>query len=412
MTVGIVAAVALLAFALRSWVPAAVSGVGMMVLAVCGYAFMDRHEPMAVAGIVCRIRLARCWFCRCRVPATSLARRGRYREFFRFVAMGHSTVVLGGMLRYWTDLDSGEMATMLFTQAGWALIAAAILGWHARSGAEGQVDGGWRWVISLALGLILSIPAMRFIDVAAVDLAFVVAAAVVLLACFWTRDEVPVGASTLLALVYATRVLLAGPDAIAPNWHFAVFIPVLLIFTVIWRVAAIRPAIWAGVMVAIIGMANQFHLRFGSEQAPGATDLIYLIAFGLAVLVSGQVVASAPGDRFLNSTTRTLALWAFPVGAVLMLFPTFTWPGTPLYPIATALWGVTGIVIFAGGLILRRRAHRIVGLLGLLLCVIRVFVVDLEDTFYRIIAFGAVAVVLLVIGYLYTRFREFIERDE
>jgi hypothetical protein len=40
------------------------------------------------------------------------------------------------------------------------------------------------------------------------------------------------------------------------------------------------------------------------------------------------------------------------------------------------------------------------------------FAVDIDDAFYRIIAFAVVAAVLLGVGFLYTRFRGWIEKQD
>jgi uncharacterized membrane protein len=53
----------------------------------------------------------------------------------------------------------------------------------------------------------------------------------------------------------------------------------------------------------------------------------------------------------------------------------------------------------------------LLGLIGLLLCIPRVFLVDLESTLHRILAFAVLGVVLLWIGFSYHRFRQWITAD-
>ena len=50
-------------------------------------------------------------------------------------------------------------------------------------------------------------------------------------------------------------------------------------------------------------------------------------------------------------------------------------------------------------------------LVGLALCVPRMFLVDLHSTLYRIVAFGALGAVLLWVGFSYHRFRHLIAED-
>jgi uncharacterized membrane protein len=73
--------------------------------------------------------------------------------------------------------------------------------------------------------------------------------------------------------------------------------------------------------------------------------------------------------------------------------------------------GGAAIALFLLGLFARERAARLVGLGGLLLCVPRVFVVDIQSTLYRIGAFVVLGVVLLWVGFSYHRFRHFITDD-
>ncbi len=66
------------------------------------------------------------------------------------------------------------------------------------------------------------------------------------------------------------------------------------------------------------------------------------------------------------------------------------------------------IAVFILGLFARERAFRLTGLVGLALCVPRMFFVDLDSTLYRIVAFVALGLVLLWVGFSYHRFRHLI----
>lgn len=75
----------------------------------------------------------------------------------------------------------------------------------------------------------------------------------------------------------------------------------------------------------------------------------------------------------------------------------------------TVLWGISAITIILIGLADRKRPFRIVGLVGLLVCVPRVFVVDMNSTLYRIAAFGALGLVTLGVAFLYSKYKHLIE---
>ncbi len=64
--------------------------------------------------------------------------------------------------------------------------------------------------------------------------------------------------------------------------------------------------------------------------------------------------------------------------------------------------------LFGLGLFLRARIYLMFGLLGLVLCVPRIFLIDLNSTLHRIVAFVVLGVVLLWVGFSYHRFRHLV----
>lgn len=79
----------------------------------------------------------------------------------------------------------------------------------------------------------------------------------------------------------------------------------------------------------------------------------------------------------------------------------------------TAVWTVGGFTVFALGLMLKERAHRLAGLSVVGLSVLRAIFYDfwqIEEPLYRILSFVALGAILLFLGYLYARFREKIAR--
>ena len=109
-----------------------------------------------------------------------------------------------------------------------------------------------------------------------------------------------------------------------------------------------------------------------------------------------------------RSHSRPLSLAPAAIGTALA-FWVFSGSAIGIEKLATVCWGVTSILVFVAGLAGGLRNYRLVGLVGLGLCLIRMFIVDIDDTLYRIIAFFVIAVVLLLIGYLYNRFRHLVE---
>lgn len=76
----------------------------------------------------------------------------------------------------------------------------------------------------------------------------------------------------------------------------------------------------------------------------------------------------------------------------------------------TAVWGLEGLLVFALTLPLAERAFRWFSLALLLLCVGRIATVDVWalDPLGRIISFMGLGAALLLVSYLYARYREFL----
>ena len=103
--------------------------------------------------------------------------------------------------------------------------------------------------------------------------------------------------------------------------------------------------------------------------------------------------------------------WAVACGGLAVAMVAALTSGTVWRVHATVVCGGAAVVIFLLGLFGRLRPHRLVGLAGLAFCVVRVFVVDLDETLHRIIAFGVLGVGLLWVGFSYHRFRHLISDE-
>lgn len=87
-------------------------------------------------------------------------------------------------------------------------------------------------------------------------------------------------------------------------------------------------------------------------------------------------------------------------------------PSGPWASYGSIVWATGGISLFAFGLFLQCRSHRIAGLITLALCIPRIFMVDISSNLYRIAAFVVLGIVLLWVGFSYHRFRHLIEDDK
>ncbi len=94
-----------------------------------------------------------------------------------------------------------------------------------------------------------------------------------------------------------------------------------------------------------------------------------------------------------------LSLWLFVSRWILAMASEFY---------LTASWSVLALALFTTGLVLRERMYRWMGL-GILACALgRVVIFDVWrlETVYRILSFMALGIVLLVIGFIYSKYQE------
>ena len=80
--------------------------------------------------------------------------------------------------------------------------------------------------------------------------------------------------------------------------------------------------------------------------------------------------------------------------------------------VLTIAWGIEGAALLAAGFPLCDRVQRISGMALLLLCILKLFAWDLRhlDTLPRILSFIVLGLILVGVSWIYTRFRERLER--
>lgn len=138
--------------------------------------------------------------------------------------------------------------------------------------------------------------------------------------------------------------------------------------------------------------------RSSDWSALGAVALLSAVALLLPVFARRRSGGWAAG-------WRQAALWLHGGGALGLLFWFSGAQHGAFQPYATVFWGGAAILLFALGLFARERVYRLFGLAGLVLCVPRAFLVDIDSTLYRIVAFVVLGLVLLWVGFSYHRFR-------
>ncbi len=393
----------------RGWTgPVAAAGVALLAahMAMIGYTrgVLPEWQLWANAAVLLTAALAAAW------------------------ALHRPTVAATGELRGWLAGARALLATaaVVALQATWFKGLAPAPALAAAVGVAGLVMAGAGWVrgwplaglstLALALGWLIygplnlrSVvnPAAGWLGVAALGawvpaVGFAASAARrESMAHVWWREWTP-AVQTALATVVALMALgctLDGATRVG-----AVALMGFAIAALAWR-AGLVPALTAASVV--LGWGAGWVMGFGRD-ANGA-EILSAVALAVVLAVLPVLARWWVGEGAV--AWRRWASWVHPITGWLVLAALFIRQGEALAPYATMLCGLAAIALFLFGLFARERAARLVGLGGLLLCVPRVFVVDIDSTLYRIGAFVVLGVVLLWVGFSYHRFRHFITDD-
>jgi uncharacterized membrane protein len=78
----------------------------------------------------------------------------------------------------------------------------------------------------------------------------------------------------------------------------------------------------------------------------------------------------------------------------------------------TVAWALEGVALLACGIPFRERVMRLSGLALIFVCILKLFVFDLSslEPVQRIISFIALGLLLLAVSWVYTRYRETIQK--
>ncbi len=189
----------------------------------------------------------------------------------------------------------------------------------------------------------------------------------------------------------ATFFLLAGLNAVLPAW-------------------AVSPA-WA---LVALGLA-EFDRRNLGAQALLASAVVATRCLAIDLVSSQPVLPIAPTiacfwaamlRRKVGSLRRLYASLLATLLLGALIFHEVS--GSVL----TVAWGAEAVVLLAAGFALRDRVLRLSGLALFLICTLKLFFWDLRnlDTLPRIISFIVLGLLLVTVSWVYTRFRDQVQR--
>lgn len=139
----------------------------------------------------------------------------------------------------------------------------------------------------------------------------------------------------------------------------------------------------------------------------GATTIYLPNLLAILALLGEQRLAKRWPDRYpLDSRAHGALIVVGGVSLWLMLYRWLSENATGFY--LTASWSALALLLFLCGMAFRERVYRWTGLGILAVALGRVFAFDVWklETLYRILSFFALGVVLLVLGFIYSKYQE------
>ena len=218
--------------------------------------------------------------------------------------------------------------------------------------------------------------------------------------------EVPLGRVYLYVAAILAVVLMRfelGRVGAVTGW--AAFALGLLIFGRRWNNVDLR---WQSYVLAALAFFRSWTTNFyAPESFAGVSGRVLTGAFVIACFYAAQLLIPRKGEeRGIERYARTyFSLLAASLLAVLLFYEV---SGSVL----TVAWGVEGVALLIAGFPLNDRVQRLTGMFLFLVCILKLFVYDLRhlETMYRILSFIVLGLMLVGVSWIYTRFRDRIQR--
>jgi uncharacterized membrane protein len=165
---------------------------------------------------------------------------------------------------------------------------------------------------------------------------------------------------------------------------------------------------WQSYILAALAFWRSWTTNFyAPENFAGVSGRILTGAFVIACFYAAQLLIPRKGQETgVERHARTFySLLAATLLAVLLFYEV---SGSVL----TVAWGVEGVALLIAGFPLNDRVQRLSGMFLFLVCILKLFVYDLRhlETMYRILSFIVLGLMLVGVSWIYTRFRDRIQR--
>ena len=175
------------------------------------------------------------------------------------------------------------------------------------------------------------------------------------------------------------------------------------LLAVLSRQSQFRTLLWWSLLPLALAFPAAISRILSAPANGWQTEMLIAVSVAVLFLIAHGIALAWRRGRLRPVT------WSHGIAGLGLFFYACSGDFLGIASWATVCWGLAAIVLFVAGLFAGLRPYRLTGLAGLALCLGRVFLVDLEHPLYRIYAFFAISIVLLSAGYLYHRFRRFID---
>jgi hypothetical protein len=200
----------------------------------------------------------------------------------------------------------------------------------------------------------------------------------------------PAGSALLLAAAWA----LVPAAAVAPVWA-----TIALVLASLQSGSDAERTLFriVGSLIAALAFVRCWSFNLGQPGfgAPAALACLVIACFYAVALQSRRDGRFKLYYSLLGTTLTTILLYYKISGSIL-----------------TVAWGIEGVALLGSGLPLRDRTLRISGLTLLVACILKLFLWDFRhlETFPRILSFIVLGLILVGVSWIYTRFRERVEK--
>lgn len=221
-----------------------------------------------------------------------------------------------------------------------------------------------------------------------------------------------------VSYAFVLSAVWSGPDRFGEREHdavldFASFAGNGFLLAALWALlpaAAVGPA-WAAVALALIEWdrhISRASLCWQAYIVSGAAFARW--CFVPSTVLSGSLVVACYFAALLRRPRGTRPRLYYSLLATSLLAALIYREVTG--SVLTVAWGMEGVALLAAGFPLRDRVLRLSGLALLLSCILKLFFWDLRnlDTLPRIFSFIVLGLLLVAVSWVYTRFRDLVQR--